>query len=98
MGLLQRYFQYTGDMFPYLHKTTILSYLGNGHQPRLGELQPVQRCLISTCLAFASVHGTPDNNRKDDMQNARGYFEVARTALPEIMSKKSDVETSKFPH
>ncbi|KAJ6133792.1 hypothetical protein N7523_000114 [Penicillium sp. IBT 18751x] len=80
-------------MFPYLHKTTILSYLGNARHARLEELQPVKRCLINTCLAFASVHGAQDHHRKDDMQNAREYFEAARMTLPEVMSNKPDVET-----
>lgn len=98
IALLQRYFQFTGDMFPYLHKATILSYLGHGHQPRQEEFQPEERCLVNTCLAFASVHGAPDHTRKDNMRSARVYFEVARSTLPEILSKKPDVETSKFPH
>lgn len=96
MDLLQRYFQYTGDMFPYLHRTRILSYLGDDHHSRLENLQSVQRCLVGTCLAFSCIHGAPDGSRKEDMQRARRYFEAARSALPEIMSKKPDIETSKF--
>lgn len=98
VDLLKQYFQHTGDMFPYIHQATVLSYIGpsQDQQPRLNELHPVQRCLISTCLAFASVHGSPGNDRESDMQNARGYFEVARSTLPEIMPGKADVETSEF--
>jgi hypothetical protein len=93
MGLLQRYFQNTGDMFPYLSKCSVLACLGHSDQVKLEELRPAPRCLVYTCLAFASIHGGSENNRADAMQNAQRYYEAARATLPELMSHTPDMET-----
>jgi hypothetical protein len=93
MGLLQRYFQNTGDMFPYLSKASVLAYLGHSDQVMLEKLRPAPRCLVYTCLAFASIHGGSENNRAGAMQNAQRNFEAARATLPELMSQTPDIET-----
>ncbi|KAJ5819743.1 fungal-specific transcription factor domain-containing protein [Penicillium riverlandense] len=91
--LLDIYFSNTGDMFPYLDKTTVLSYIIKVEQGQSDRLQPAEVCLINICLAFASVHGRPETDGDGHMENANIYFQRARLMLPEIMSKNASLES-----
>lgn len=95
ISLLELYFEITGDIFPYLDKATVLSYLAPDRKGNPVKLRGVEACIINTCLAFAIIHGQPEINKSPDMEIAHIYIQRAKAALPETLSQSPSLETSK---
>ncbi|OKP11598.1 hypothetical protein PENSUB_2900 [Penicillium subrubescens] len=59
MGLLQRYFQNTGDMFPYLSKASVLAYLGHSDQVMSSETWGLMAAIVQRAFQIGLYRSTP---------------------------------------
>ncbi|KAJ6133799.1 fungal-specific transcription factor domain-containing protein [Penicillium sp. IBT 18751x] len=96
--LLETFFADIGDMFPYLDKKTILSYISKVESGHAEKLQSIQVCLVNMCMAFASLQEGPISSENRHTVNPDVYFQRARRVLPDILSQKASLESSESDH
>jgi hypothetical protein len=94
--LVDRFFENTGKLFPYLYKPAILIAIANVTRNGFRNVERAQLCLLHLTMAFATTHGP--SNMTIEMRMAQGdiYFQRALGLIPDIALAVDNLEPSKF--
>lgn len=93
IDMVDKFFASTGQLFPYLHKPTILKSLASMRMSGFQNVKRSQLCILNLIMALACVFGTHDLPITERVDKGNVFLSRGLVLLQQDLAKSASLES-----